>query len=204
MARAITSKPPTGAGGSRAPEPGRGHDGPVRAPIVSNLLALQQTAGNAAVTRMLARKSVTVHLATPPPVKRRSWIERASPENEGRARKLDELEKLTDDKITKLREDVTAKAMGPASSDQETAMRVLENIESITADRGIAPRAERRALRPLSRRPRGHAHERPRAPRGGRSQDGLLQAGIEGVRDLPGHRDGHRVLREGARPLRVR
>jgi len=151
MARAITSKPPTGAGGSRAPEPGRGHDGPVRAPIVSNLLALQQTAGNAAVNRMLARKSVTVHLATPPPVKRRSWIERASPENEGRARKLDELEKLTDDKIKKLREDVTAKAMGPASSDQETAMRVLENIESITADRGIAPRAERYGRYPEGR-----------------------------------------------------
>ena len=124
---------------------------PAGAPIVSNLLALQQTAGNAAVGRMLARKSVTVYLASPPPVKRRSWIERASPENEARARRLDELEKLTDAELKKLREEATAKAMGPASSDQESAMRALENIESITADRGIAPRAERYGRYPEGR-----------------------------------------------------
>jgi hypothetical protein len=121
------------------------------APIVSNILALQQTAGNAAVRRMLARKRVTVYLATPPPVKRRSWIERASPENEARARRLDELEKLTDTELKKLREEVTAKAMGPATSEQESAMRALENIESITADRGIAPRAERYGRYPEGR-----------------------------------------------------
>ena len=147
MERAITSKPSTGSSGNRAVGPGRGQG----APLVSNILALQQTAGNAAVSRMLARKSVTVHLATPPPVKRRSWIERASPENEARARRLDELEKLTDAELKKLREQVTAKAMGPASSDQESAMRALENIESITADRGIAPRAERYGRYPQGR-----------------------------------------------------
>jgi hypothetical protein len=158
MARATTSTPSRGPTRDRA---AGGDGGAARAPLASSVLALQQTAGNAAVGRLLARKRVTVHLGSPPPVKRRSWIERASPENEGRARKLDELEKLSDAEVKALRDQITAKAMGPASSDQESAMRTLENIESITADRGIAPRAEhysRYPDGPVGRRMNVRAH----------------------------------------------
>jgi hypothetical protein len=158
MDRASAPTPSRAPSGDRA---GERDGGEARAPLASSVLALQRTAGNAAVGRLLARKHVTVHLGSPPPVKRRTWIERASPENEGRARKLDELEKLTDAEIKTLRDQITAKAMGPSGSDQEAAMRTLENIESVTADRGIAPRAEhysRYPDGPVGRRMNVRAH----------------------------------------------
>jgi hypothetical protein len=94
------------------------------------------------VGRVLTRRPVTVRLATPPPIKRRTWAERASYQSRERAARLDELEKLSDADIKKLRDAVTAKASGPEGTDQAAAMRQLEDIETVTTDRGIAPRAE--------------------------------------------------------------
>ncbi len=156
MARAITREPSAGSRGDAAAPAGR----TTPSAAASSVLALQQAAGNAAVGRVLARRPVTVRLATPPPIRRRTWAERASYHSRERAARLDELEKLSDADIKKLRDEVTAKASGPEGTDQAAATRRLEDIETVTTDRGIAPRAERygRYDGPVAKRMNVRAH----------------------------------------------
>jgi hypothetical protein len=86
MARASTREPSAGAHGPAAVPLGRATAGGAS----SSLLALQQAAGNAAVGRVLVRRPVTVRLGTPPPIKRRTWAERASYHSRECAARLDE------------------------------------------------------------------------------------------------------------------
>src|SRR5262249_50787233 len=73
---------------------------------------------------------------------RRRWIEQATPASERRARAMDELEQLTDDELRRLREEIAAKAVGPAGEEQKAALERLEDIEAVAAARGIEPREE--------------------------------------------------------------
>ena len=101
--------------------------------VVQQEGALQRTHGNRATRRILARY-------TKP---KRPWIEQATPASERRARAMDELEKLPDDKLRERREEAAAKAVGFPSAEQKAALEMLEDIEAVAAARGIEPREER-------------------------------------------------------------